>query len=376
MLETTLHFADVHLESDAVVTKDTLKGIWGIIDEVCPTTLNKISFSGDVFDKAMVVPASKISLIIKFAGELLDFCEKWDIVLDFLEGTPSHDRKQSELFVDIAKLKGLSHRINYYPDLCIVICPRTGLSTMYIPDEWNHDNEVTLQQAQALLKKHSLTKVDMMSMHGAFKYQIGLILTRPHHLEQPWMDMCRYYIVIGHVHGQSTYGGIILVPGSTNRTAHNEERAKGAILTTVDTETGDKSWKTIANKHATIFATLDVRGKTLADVMDVMRGLTHPKGSNIRLLVNPEDPALPSFGAIKNLFPDYKVKRKIAEDKKAKEEADKLSFHSEVKGVSLTYHNIGSLLGEHLKDTLGVDAAAYMEILNEHVDKCQNGVRR
>lgn len=373
----TLHFADCHLESDAVSTLDTIRGIESIIHEVPPETLDVISFSGDVFDKAIIVPASKLPHIVKFASRLIKYALKHNILLRFLEGTPSHDRKQSELFVALAEAMGATHLVEYFPELTLHHEPTLGINVLYVPDALNHDNAVTLRQAQALLKKNGLTKVDMMATHGSFKYQVGLILSRPHHLEQPWMDMCRFYIVNGHVHGMSTYGGIILVPGSTNRTCHGEERAKGAILTTINTETGDKSWKFLENKHATIFKTEDVKGFSLESIITLIESLIETKqvvkGSNLRLMMNAEDDGVKSFAKLRIRFPTLKLKREVkTPDKEEKETVD---IRSEVKGVSITYTNLADMLSTCLLLEEGESPNEYMTLLNTHLEKCKNGVR-
>lgn len=375
MIRRTLHFADVHLESNAVTTESTITGFWSVVLTVEPTTLDAIVIGGDLFDKAMLVPASKIALILKFASDLLEYCDKYNIVLRILEGTPSHDRKQSEIFVTIAAIKNLSHVVSYHPELELVKDPVTGLNILYVPDEINHDNELTLKQAKALLRKHGLEKADYIIMHGSFKYQIGEVLTRPHHLEQPWIDLCNFYIVCGHVHGHSTFGKKILVTGSTNRTAHNEEKVKGAILTTVNMETMTSEWAFLENKHATVFETIDVRGKPIRDIVQLLNDITSPPGSNIRLLLNKSDDALKSFAMLKTVVPTMRLTRKVADEKILKEKEAAKVFDMAAKGISVTYDNLDTLMSQRSLSTDKFSSEVLMDVLTKHVKGCKDGIR-
>lgn len=129
-----------------------------------------IFLAGDVFDSALDYFDPDVARITHWFNSLMSACEKYNIKLRILEGTRSHDWKQSKNLIPIAKLhKGLDFK--YIEVLSIEIMEDLKLSILYVPDEWSTDSEDTYNQIEDLLKKENLKEVDIAVMHGLFDYQ-------------------------------------------------------------------------------------------------------------------------------------------------------------------------------------------------------------
>src|SRR5690606_40929570 len=63
--------------------------------------LDLILFAGDVFDRLLSFPSTEASEAADWFMDFLAMCQRRDIVVRVLEGTPSHDWKQSSFFVGL-----------------------------------------------------------------------------------------------------------------------------------------------------------------------------------------------------------------------------------------------------------------------------------
>ena len=63
--------------------------------------LDLILLAGDIFDHLLTLPQEEVDEIQAWITELLAICAKYNILLRVLEGTPSHDWKQSRQFVNL-----------------------------------------------------------------------------------------------------------------------------------------------------------------------------------------------------------------------------------------------------------------------------------
>src|SRR5690606_24238089 len=103
-----------------------------------------------------------------------------DVAVRVLEGTPSHDREQSKRFVVINESVGkIGADLVYIDELSIRYEERFDMNLLFVPDELNHDPNITLAQVQELMAERNLEKVDFAFMHGQFEYQL------PSHVKAP-----------------------------------------------------------------------------------------------------------------------------------------------------------------------------------------------
>lgn len=254
-----LEFSDVHLEHNSVPTEHTIFCLDNLIDDApWLSEIDIIFIAGDLLDKSVYLADDGTTAIQLWILRLLLLCVKHDIVLRVLEGTPSHDRGQSNQF-DI-----LSLNLNPKPDvrfinkLSIEYIEKFNIHVLYIPDEWRPTNEQTKQEVIDLLKSHGLTKVDYTVMHGTFPHQLPQGLNIPVHDPDFYLSITIKYIFAGHIHIPSQFDRI-LVAGSTNRICHNEEHDKGILYveSNHDSSLPDKIIFKV-NKFAAIFKSISI----------------------------------------------------------------------------------------------------------------------
>ena len=213
---------DLHLGHSRTPTLHTLVNLKVWIRGV----LNKIKvlfFTGDVFDKLLTYPSHESIEITLFIKWILYKCSKHNVVLRVLEGTRSHDWRQSHMFETV---KG-STDVKWVSEVSIEYIPALDMNVLYVPDEANRWCKETLTQVHELLIEHKLEQCDIAMMHGVFKYQLSLLPDT--HTQAEYEAIVKYTIYIGHIHTR-VVSGKIEPPGSFERLAHNEEEDKGAIL--------------------------------------------------------------------------------------------------------------------------------------------------
>lgn len=129
-----------------------------------------IFLAGDVFDSALDYFDPDVARITHWFNKLMNACENHNIKLRILEGTRSHDWKQSKNLIPISKLhKNLDFK--YIEVLSIEKMNDLNLNILYVPDEWSTDSSDTFNQIKDLLKNENMHCVDIAIMHGYFDYQ-------------------------------------------------------------------------------------------------------------------------------------------------------------------------------------------------------------
>jgi len=253
-----LLISDIHLGHNINKTEDIIANL----DIFFSTYHDKIKdvdyifIAGDVFDRLLSNGSRESILIYGWLSRLLTYSRKYGIKLRILEGTPSHDRKQVKQFIEtVSPLELKDVDFKYFDRLDIEIDEETGLSILYIPDEWRPTAKEVYDDVKEKLKEYNLEKVDVVVMHGAFKYQIPGIESEAFHDMDDYLSITNYTVNCGHVHDMSQYDRI-LVPGSFDRLTHADEgQTKGGYLVTLIPENKFK-YDILINKHALCFKTI------------------------------------------------------------------------------------------------------------------------
>ena len=81
--------------------------------------LDIIILAGDVFDRQLQLAEDVVFEIHQWMCSFLALCKKYDITLIVLEGTPSHDWKQSEWFNQINLEYNIGADVHYAKTLDI-----------------------------------------------------------------------------------------------------------------------------------------------------------------------------------------------------------------------------------------------------------------
>lgn len=311
---TIAEFGDIHLGHPNTPTDYICRNLINALPDTPKTgEIDLLILAGDVFDRQLAFGDLQIGEIQMFVHYLLKLCKRWDIVLRVLEGTPSHDWRQSRVFETVNTISGIDCDLKYVSTLSIERIERFGIDVLYVPDEWRPTCDQTWVEVNGLLKQHSIDKVDFAIMHGCFPHQMPELLHKQldMHRSERYLGIVRELIFVGHIHRHSQYERI-LAAGSFDRLCHGEEEAKGHIRVTCHpNQTYDIDF--VTNTHARVYVTVDCQGLANHELADHLQCqiLKHPKGSAIRLQGDRQDEAILSIEVIRSLYIDYHITTKV-----------------------------------------------------------------
>ena len=320
-----LVFSDVHFGHDKTPTEFIINNLNNLLSNyVDRKDIKAIFIAGDLFDRLLVYPNNIVSEITIFASRLLEFCAKKNIILRILEGTPSHDWKQSKCFIDIAKVMKLPVDVVYISTLEIEIIEHLNLTVLYIPDEYRPDANQTYTEVLDLIKAKGIDKVDIGIFHGQFNYQLPFKdKYNVCHNEENYLKIVKHFINIGHIHNFSTYNRII-AQGSVDRIRHDEEAPKGIVECIIRPDMNDRYYF-IENKKAKVYKTVNIKTNDLDKAIKQISKelLKLPVNSFIRIKAKKNNPAYLGLNEIKKLFPMCNFSKKAIEEE-TEVEKDKL----------------------------------------------------
>ena len=309
-----LVLSDIHLGHKRNKTIDIIKNLNAYFSHYTNdsqfTSLDILFIAGDLFHRLLDFTDPDVHEVTLWLSRLMGFCSRHDIKLRILEGTPSHDWKQSRVALTVAELSKATSGVpsssldfKYIDTLHIEVLKDLGLHILYVPDRWTGSTELTFKQVQDTMKDLSIDQVDIAIMHGAFGYQVKGIPGNPEkHNENDYLSIVRHFINIGHIHTFSAYGKII-AQGSFDRLAHGEEEAKGGVLCTIAPE-GD-SFAFIENRNAKLFKTVSLRSKDLdRSIATIDKAAAKlPTDAYLRIKATKLHPALIGFDELKLRYP-------------------------------------------------------------------------
>lgn len=317
-----LNIGDVHLGHARTPTEFILKNLRTTI--CSPSILKEIdlvTIAGDFFDKCLSYSDPQVAEIEQWITQFLWLCATHKVVLRVLEGTPSHDWKQSSFFAQQAKNANIPVDVRHVTELSIEEHTGLGVSILYVPDKWRPTTTETWSEVQGLLHEHGLRQVDFAVMHGAFEYQLPEIVTEPAHDSKAYQDIVRYLIFIGHVH-RSFVRDRIVPSGSFDRLVQGEEEPKGFHVAVVDLEEGTFTLTFHENKKAKIYKAVDLSG---VDETTLWARLDHlvrsyPKRSAFSLRVGRDNTIAKVLKEIRGRYPEYEWDLVVEKTKKEKTE--------------------------------------------------------
>ena len=170
--------SDIHLGHGLVPTSDIINRLYKALPSNAESDkLDIIFVAGDVFDQLLFLPDAPVLDIQIWIADLFELCHRHNIALRVLEGTPSHDRGQGKQFEMIYLTVGYDRDdkfvdFKYVPTLSIEYIELLDINVLYVPDEWDHDPDITWESVKNLLKDQGLEQVDFAVMHGNFEYHL------------------------------------------------------------------------------------------------------------------------------------------------------------------------------------------------------------
>src|ERR1035437_2851089 len=259
-------FSDIHLFNKRNKTTDILKALKESMSWSEHEIPDLLIFSGDVFDRLVDLAHDDITEVMLWIFQLLHYCERENIVIRILEGTPSHDWGQSKMFIDLACGMQFSGDIKYVNELSIEYIKKFDTNILYIPDEWENSTNETLEQVKELIYSKGLSQVDFCVMHGNFDFQLPSHIKKiPRHDSSEYIRLVKYFTFIGHIHKHSKLENII-APGSFDRLAHGEEEPKGYIRAIITLDS--KEVFLIENKLAKEYKTVNCCNMSLEETLE------------------------------------------------------------------------------------------------------------
>lgn len=276
--------------------------------------------TGDWFDHLVPLNDPDIYYAMEAIRWVLKICKKWDIEVRVLEGTSSHDRRQNILFQTVNSVEEINANLKYVDTLSIEYIERFDLNILYLPDEWSHKAELTLEQARNLIQSRGLDTVHIIASHGGATYQLPGIPSPALHDAALWSELVSVQIFSGHIHTHSRYLNWMSV-GSLERLGHGEEEAKGIVRMTYlnGVEVG---YERIINRDAKLYRTLLGYDLDIGDLIALIDDqVDAPRGSAFRLEFPPEATSQALLDMLKETFPDYQ----FTELKRGKKKSDKVT---------------------------------------------------
>lgn len=355
-----LTISDVHLGHRKNPTSRIVKNLRKYFGEFRNdsqfTDLDILFIAGDLFDRLLDAASDDIPEILLFLGALIRFCARHQIKLRILEGTPSHDWKQSKLsktiFELVAGLDPTMCDFRYIDTLFIEHIKDLDIHVLYVPDEWTPDSDLTYRQVQGLLKDAGLEKVQISIMHGMFQYQVPSAApdSIPRHKEADYLDITEWYINIGHDH-HHTVSGRIIAEGSFDRLAHGEEEPKGGILCEVDN--GELRHTFIENPDALVYKTIEMKYKDLDRSVEQIRKVLAkiPEDSMVRIKATKTHPVYIAFDEIKIMFPMFTFTKISLEDEEEQQsiQASAIDLDRDYTAFTINRDNIVELITNEVK---------------------------
>lgn len=307
----TLAISDVHGYCRSVSTESTMLGARQVVKDGIKKGVQLIWIPGDFFDKPVSVHTVEYSHISAFIYWLLYTCKENDILLRVLEGTRSHDAGQSKMFIEINESACIGADVKYFDTLAIEHIDKLDIDVLYVPDQLNPSADKTWSQIKELLVLHGLKKVDFAITHGNYDFHVESKFTSSSHSARNYQSIVRYHVINGHIHTGSVYGKIVTV-GSLARNKHDEEEDKGGLYFETNLGTESHLIERIVNRHTVIFKTIDLRGLTIEQVLEITADVMKlPIGSNFRLLYRSDDEIANSVSILINANPDFNWKTKV-----------------------------------------------------------------
>lgn len=340
--------SDIHLGHPRNPTRDIIENLkLAFPDNAETAQLDLIVLGGDVFDDLLSLPREEVLDIDFWILDLLRLCKKHDILLYVLEGTPSHDWKQSQRFEAINTMAKVGAALKYVTTLSIEYIERFNLNLLFVPDEWESTTEKTLAQVRELMQARDLEQVDYAFMHGQFEYQLPEFVKAQKHSSEAYLALVKHLIFIGHVHRHSSFERII-AQGSFDRLAHGEEEPKGHVRATIHAD-GTYQVTFVENVGAKIFKTINCNAygldETLAVIDAAMQSV--PENAFVRIEGHETNPIFSTFEVLVRRYPLITWSKLVHKDDE-EEKVVTLDMEDTYVPITITRDNIETLLMERL----------------------------
>lgn len=322
--------------------------------------------AGDSFDRLLSTCSKEYIDSINCLIKIYKWCDGNGVKLRILEGTPSHDWRQCRVLNEVVKELGGNVDFKYVDDLYVEEIE--GYSVLYIPDEYRDKSVETMKEIRKKLESIGKEEVDICIMHGAFNYQLPIVL-ESNFIESEMESIVKYFIHVGHIHTHS-HRGKIVAQGSFDRLRFGEEEDKGAVVAEIGEH---KNWIFLPNNNAMEFKTIDLSNveedklfKSLEKEIKKVK-----VGGCVRVIVDEVNKGLRNNPVINEMYKQWVIKFEVGKDKKKLTIADTIVEDNVIEAFSITKENIYQLVESEV-DKLEVDMKDKERILGKFTAILEN----
>lgn len=351
-----LESSDWHLGHGKTPTENILSGIYRMLpDNNSLYEIDALFIAGDVYDHDLFVHNKDVRLINIIITYILRMAVKYNFIVRVLEGTPGHDWKQSISFIEINENAEIGADVRYVSQVEIEYNEKLNSTILYVPDEWRIECKDTWKDIEECLKRHNLTQVDFVIMHGCFPHQLpglreGLI---EQHNPDNFLRITKHLIFVGHIHLPSKYKKIVS-SGSLDRLVHGEEGKKCWTKSYIYDNPELDRVEFIENKGAYPYKTINLTGVEITKAEQMINDyLAIVPCGYIRIISNKDDIGLPLYQRFKNTYKEYGWTFKDAGEKSKLERMNELTYSVNQKLTlpKLTKDNLQHMLLDKIRDT-------------------------
>lgn len=342
--------SDIHLGGRAFNTEVVLGKLYSVF-QFTPTAANIdiIFLAGDIFDCLQSWPDEPVGPIQLFISHLLKYCKKYDILLRVLEGTKSHDRKQSKEFIIINEMLQINADVRYITGVEIEHVDKFNIDILYVPDEHKPTTEETKEEVIKLMQERGLEFVDFSVMHGHFPHQVPDVKYLQVHDPDFYSYITKRYVFIGHDHEMCVHDNLI-AHGSFDRTAHGQENPKGYFNVISHRDRSLDRVTFVENELATPFITVDVENLTYDDskkaIDEVIIPILDYPESNIRIKYRRNDLIDAYYNSLVKVYPKINWSKLYVRDEPVVKTSTLVEIY---KPVNITPNNVTSIIKKRLK---------------------------
>lgn len=370
-----LVLSDVHLGHRKTPAPFIINNIRSFFNDFksLPFKLDAIFIAGDLFDRSLEFWSEDVLPITELISDLVLYCIRFNIILRIEEGTPFHDWKQSRILNLITKIisqatdNHIDHDIRYVDTLSIETL-KNGMTVLYVPDEWSHDNADTFKQVEQLMKDQNIASIDIGIMHGVFQYQLPN-LNIPSHNEVDYLRIVDRWINIGHHHTHTHFERIV-AQGSFDRLKHNEEEPKGCVLMEVYPDQTNDKWRFIPNPNAKVYKTITLKNNDLEKSYRIIEKaiINIPDKSHVKIKADKKHPIQNGLGPLKLKYPLLFFTKDRLNDSDDLNQKDIIGIDTSQLNytpITITPDNLNTLLSDALKP-YGLNDTQFKQI-NKHL---------
>lgn len=327
--------------------------------------------AGDYFDHRLLLNSRSSIYAIEFISSLIKRSEKSShpFAIRIVMGTKSHDNDQLDALKNFENDTFKIFKDTTYEETL------KDLHCIYCPDELLYSDDYLVKYNDIIFKDFTGKNypIDIMFFHGTFDVIMPDILKdndNPNVIFEYSLFNAKCSVMVGgHWHDGDDYGNMFYTR-SPNRFKFNEDKSKGALLLTYDTETQEYLTERIVNSYTDEYKTYIVDTmffNSINDYSDLCAEIEHALKENkhlhirVQILITDEKEINSSciesvrykFDSTKNVKVtiDNKVTKKKKEERKKKTDDLKSKF-------SFLFDDSLSVVAKYrlfIKETKGID---------------------